>query len=164
MRRTAVAPYVVPGALLLLAAGFTAAAAQYSPASRAVPQLIGGAVAVLCVLDIVSRSATAVGRHIATWLNPAGLAEMAADKPVGAKRGRQSVALGGIVVFTLALVLVGVLPAVALFCLVSLRAGGGLGSRASVLTAAAITLLAWLLFAILLRLALFPGLLFGGEW
>ena len=100
MRRlagTAVAPFVVPGALLLLAAGFTAAAAQYSPASRAVPQLIGGAVVVLCVLDIVSRSATAVGRHIATWLNPAGLAEMA-DKPVGAKRGRQSVALGGIVV------------------------------------------------------------------
>jgi hypothetical protein len=158
------AAYAAPVVLLALAAGFIAAAEQYGAASRTVPQLIGGATMLFCALDIISRSDTLWGRRIAAWLNPAGLTDAG---PV-AKRHRpqlrrQGAAVGGIAGFTLALVLVGLLPSVAAFVALALRYGAGQGWRNSLLTAAAVTLMVWLLFAVLLRLVPFPGLLFGGD-
>jgi hypothetical protein len=155
--------YAVPLVLLALAAGFVAAAAQYGAASRTVPQLIGGATMLFCALDIISRSDTLWGRRIAASLNPAGLADAS---PVAERhrppRRRQAAAVGGIAGFTLALVLAGLLPSVAAFVTLSLRCGAGQGWRSSLLTATAVTLMVWLLFAVLLRLVPFPGLLFGG--
>jgi threonine/homoserine/homoserine lactone efflux protein len=74
---------------------------------------------------------------------------------------RQWAAVCGIVGFTLALVLVGLLPSVAVFMALALRYGSRQGWRTSLLTAAAVTLMVWLLFIALLRLVPFPGLLFG---
>jgi hypothetical protein len=158
------AAYAAPVALLALAAGFMAVAEQYGAASRTMPQLIGGATMLFCALDIISRSGTLWGRRIAAWLNPAGLTDAG---PIAERhrpqRRRQWAAVGGVAGFTLALVLAGLLPAVAAFVALALRRGAGQGWRNSLMTAAAITLLVWLLFAVLLRLVPFPGLLLGGD-
>jgi hypothetical protein len=153
------AGYATPVALLTLAAGFTAATAQYGAASRTVPQLIGGTTMLFCALDLVSRSDTLWGRRLAAWLNPAGRAK---DGPgAGSHWRRQAAAVCGVAGFTLALVLLGLLPAVAAFMTLALRYGARQGWRISLLTAAAVTLMVWLLFAALLGLMSFPGLLFG---
>jgi hypothetical protein len=155
--------YAAPVGLLALAAGFTAAAEQYGAASRTVPQLIGGATMLFCALDILSRSETPWGRRIAASLNPAGLTEAGSvAERHRSQRRRQGIAVGGIAGFTLALVLVGLLPSVAAFVTLALRCGAGQGWRTSLLIAAAVTLMVWLLFAVLLRLVPFPGLLFAG--
>jgi Tripartite tricarboxylate transporter TctB family len=156
--------YAAPVALLALAAGFTAMAAKYGAASRTVPQLIGSATMLFCALDVVSRSGTPWGRRLAAWLNPAGLSQVG---PIAERRRsqqrRQFAAVGGVAGFTLALVLAGLLPSVAAFVALALRIGAGQSWRNSLLIAAAATFLVWLLFAVLLRLVPFPGLLFGGD-
>jgi hypothetical protein len=152
--------YIAPVALLVLAAGFIIGTAQYGAASRTVPQLIGGATMLFCALDIVSRSDTPWGRRIAARLNPAGLAATERDRRP--QRQRQGVAVAGIAGFALALVLAGLLPSIAAFVALALRCGAGQGWRTSLLTAAAVTLAIWLLFAVLLQLVPFPGLLLGG--
>ena len=156
----------VPGALFVLAMGFLLMARGFPPASRMVPEMIGGAMLVLSALDMASRSATAGGRALAGWLNPAAPDTRHDVGPAGHQpvRSRQLLALGGLMGFVALIVLVGVLPSVPVFVTLAVRFGGRRGWTASLLAAAIVTLLIWLLFALLLRLDLFPGLLLGGDW
>lgn len=156
--------YLLPVLLLVMAAGFTLMSSRFSPASRAVPQLVGGAMLLLCALDLVSRSGTGPGRRVMAWLNPAGLTEGTEDSGIRRRLRRQGLAVGGIAGFVLALVAAGILPAVAVFCLCALRLGAGLGWPRSLVAAAGIAGMVWVLFGVLLGLDLFPGLLLGGEW
>ncbi len=152
-----------PVLLFAVAVGFTALTGQFSPAARAVPRLVGLVVLLLCALDLLSRLDAPIGRALAGWLNPAGLTEphQGVDRALMA---RQMAATGATIGFVAAFVLLGVLPAVALFGVLALRFGGRLGWRTGLATSAAMTGLVWLLFGRVLGLALFPGLLFGGVW
>jgi hypothetical protein len=76
---------------------------------------------------------------------------------------RQAMAIGGVVLLSAALVLLGLLPAVGLFMVIALRLAGRHRWGASLIGAAVLTLVLWLVFAQLLQLELFPGLLFGGD-
>jgi hypothetical protein len=67
-------------------------------------------------------------------------------------------------VYLAAMLLVGVLPTVPVFMLVALRFGAGRGWLVSVVGAAGMVLLVWAVFARLLGLEIFPGLLFDGDW
>ena len=153
---------LLPLLMLVLAAGFVAMGFSYNADSRAVPELIGGAMLVLAAVDLVSRTPTASGRVLLRWLNPAGLAE---TQPTGrAIRLRQCIAILGVVAFGMLLVWFGVLPAVPVFVLIAIRFGARRGWRSSLAMAVLTTGLIWALFVPLLRLDLWPGVLFGGEW
>ena len=152
-----------PALFFVLALGFTAMTGQFSQAARAVPRLIGITMLVLCGLDLLSRLGTPTGRLIARWLNPAGLEE-GPPTPDARLARRQTAATVAVIAFVATLVICGILPAVALFTLLAPRFGGRLGWPRSLAIAAAMTALIWLLFAQILGLKLFPGLLFGGTW
>jgi len=66
--------------------------------------------------------------------------------------------------FVAGLTLVGILPTVPVFILIALRWGGGRSVATSLLTAVLLTGLLWGTFGGLMRLDLYPGLFFGGEW
>ena len=154
--------YLQPACLLLLALGFLAGAYGFPPESRFVPVLIGWAMSAFCIADVASRSPGPVGRALTRWLDPAALRTAAEERPH--PRSRQAIAVGGSAGFVAVLLLAGVLVAVPLFIAVAIRWGAGRGWLASLVAAAAVTLLIWTLFVQLLQLELFPGLLFGGQW
>ena len=149
----------LPAILVLVALCYVVMAQWFGVASRTVPQLVGAVTGVLCLLDTVSRTDTPSGRAIIRWLNPAGEGEM-----VVAHRHRQTLAVAGLAMLALAMVLVGLLPAVALFGLLALRFRAGRGWLVSAGAGAGIALVIWVLFSLVLGLRLFPGLLFGGAW
>lgn len=68
-----------------------------------------------------------------------------------------------LVLFAALIVLVGILAAVPAYLFAALRWRGGRSYRACALGAAGVTLFVWLLFSVVLRIALYPGLLFGGD-
>jgi hypothetical protein len=120
---------------------YLATAYGYSPDARAAPLLIGWSVIVLAALDAASRTQTAVGGILTRWLNPVGT-------------GRRE----GVAAFAL----IGALYAIPLYVFAATRWRGQRPWLACALSAAVTLAGVWLLFAKLLRLELYPGLLFGG--
>jgi len=121
-----------------------------------VPGLVGGIMAIFLVLDLASRSDTAWGRVLKQRLNRV---PERPDYPVR----RQIESVSWIAGFAAMLVLIGILAAVPLFVFAFLRWRGKLSIAASVLGGTGATLFVWLLFALMLRLTLYPGLIFGGA-
>ena len=159
---TPVADYLPAVTLLLLTTVYLVTAYDYGPESRAIPVLIASATLAFLLLDIVSRTQTAPGRALLRWLNPAAVPETAAPADQG-RRARQLAALLWLAGFTLALLLIGVLYAVPLYVFASMRLRGRRSYVVSLAGGLGMTLLVWLLFAALLRVPLYPGLLFGGA-
>jgi hypothetical protein len=149
--------YLAPLGLWVIAALYLAAAADYPPESRAFPAMVAWAMLVFVTLDLASRTRTQVGTALTRWLNPAsGLGQPRTHTvyPVA----KQVAAILWVAGFTAALVALGVLTAIPLFVFASMRWRGGRRYWVCVLTAAGATLFIWLLFSVLLRLQLYPGL------
>jgi hypothetical protein len=77
--------------------------------------------------------------------------------------GRQFAAVLWLAGFATALLLIGVLYAVPLYVFASLRLRGRRSYPVCLAGGAGMALLVWSLFAVLLHLNLYPGLLFGGT-
>jgi hypothetical protein len=157
-----VAEYLFPALVWLLALAFLLLASSFSPMSREVPVLVSWLTLVLSSVDLFSRTRVPAAQAMARWLNPGVRPKEATGKP--GSTARLLMAIGGVVGFVAALVLVGVLYAVPAFLFVALRWGGRCRLGVSVIIAVLVTGLIWGLFAGLLQLDLFPGLLFGGDW
>jgi Tripartite tricarboxylate transporter TctB family len=151
------ADYLPALALWVITALYLAMAYQYKPAVRAFPAGVAWIMLVLLSLDLVSRTETEAGRMLTRWLNPATQAREA-EPPA-----RQVSAVIGLASFAALIVLAGILAAVPLYLFGSLRWRARKSYRACVLGAAGATLFVWLLFSVVLRIALYPGLLFGGA-
>jgi hypothetical protein len=141
---------------------YLAAAYGYSPEARAAPLLIGWSVVGLAALDFASRTQTTLGRTLTRWLNP-----VAARPHAGHGRGaypvtRQITAIAWIAGFVAAFALIGALYAIPLYVLAATRWRGGRPWFVCAVSAACTLGGVWLLFSRLLRLELYPGLLFGG--
>lgn len=165
MRRTFGTPvvdYLPALGLLIVTAVYLAVAYGYSPVSRAVPVAVGWAVIVLVGLDLASRTQTRFGRSLTRWLNPAADPVQTATQP-HYSASKQIAAILWIVGFTAALVLIGVLYAVPLYIFASMRLRGRRPYLACVAVCAGTTLFVWLMFSVVLRLELYPGILFGGR-
>jgi hypothetical protein len=159
---TPVAEYLFPALVWLLALAFLLLASGFSPVSREVPILVSWLTLLLSSVDLFSRMRVPAAQTMARWLNPGVRPKEAAGKP--GSTARLLMAIGGVTGFVAALVLVGVLYAVPAFLFVALYWGGRCRLAVSVLIAVLVTGLIWSLFAGLLQLELFPGLLFGGDW
>lgn len=158
---TELSDYMPAAAAAAVAAIYLGAAYQYSPEARATPLLIGWTVAALAGLDIASRTQTRAGRALAGWLNPgtrprhgAGHAEY----PVG----KQIMAMVWIAGFLAGFALIGATYAIPLYVFAATRWRGGRPYWVCLVSAACTLAGIWFLFGWLLRLELYPGLLFGG--
>jgi hypothetical protein len=160
---TPFAEYLPPAILCLLSVGFLVAGYGFNAASGAMPILIGWAMVVLTSLDLITRLRVKAGDLLARALNPSSL-DRTNEPAVPQQAVRQLVVVAGLLVYLAAMVLVGVLPTVPVFMLVALRFGAGRGWLFSLVGAAGMVVLVWAVFARLLGLAIFPGLLFDGEW
>lgn len=143
-------------ALLLGTIAYLALAYSYRPALRAVPAAVAWIMAAFLVIDLVSHTDTPLGRALRQRVNPP------AERPFYSA-WRQLEAMLWVAGFAAALILLGVLYAVPLFVFAFMRIRGRRPVLAALIGGAAVTGFVWLLFAQLLRLALYPGLLFGGS-
>ena len=146
--------------LAVAAAGYLAVAYGYPPEARAVPAMVAWGLIALLALDLASRSETRVGRALTRWLNPA-----AEPAPAGAgpSPAASLAAILWVAGFAAALVLIGILCAVPLYVFGAMRWRGRRRFLACLAGGVGATLLVWLLFAVVLRLELYRGVLFGGT-
>lgn len=164
MRRvlgTPLAEYLPALGLLLLTAAYLAIASTYRPQARAFPAAVASIMLVLLVLDLASRTRTRIGTTLLRWLNPGALAPAQVPQRPAASPGSEVAAALWMLGFAAALVLLGILTAVPIYVYMAMR----LRARRSFLVSAAIalgvSLFVWLLFAVLLRIDLYPGVLFA---
>jgi hypothetical protein len=148
--------YLPAAGLAIFTAVFMVAAYSYPSQARAFPVAVAWVTLLLVALDIVSRTDTRVGDAVRRRLNPVAAAED--SRPFGNQIG----AVIWLAVFTVGLVLVGVLYAVPLYLFASLRFRGRRSWFTSLWISAIATGGIWLLFAVALRLELYPGYFFGG--
>jgi len=159
---TPITDYFPALVLWLLSAGYLATAYGYSLESRIMPVLVAWSMLLLLLLDLLSRTQTAFGQALTRWLNPAAT-QTDAIAPDRAMMARQLAAVLWLAGFATALLLIGVLYAVPLYVFASMRLRGRRSYLVSLAAGGGMVLIVWLLFAVLLRLQLYPGLLFGGS-
>lgn len=161
MRRllgTPIAAYVPAFGLLLVTIGYLWIGYGYKPEVRAFPEGVAWVMVVLLLLDLASRTETAAGRALLRWLNPA-----ASTEPPPQPVRQQIAAVLWVAGFAALLVVLGILLAVPVFVFAALRLRARRGWGACVVATAGATVFVWLLFSVLLRLSLYPGLIFGGA-
>ena len=143
-------------ALLVITIAYLAVSYRYKPALRAVPAAVAWIMIVLLAIDLLSRQESPLGLMLRQRLNPAS------ERPFYSA-ARQIEAILWVLGFAALLVAIGVLSAVPLFVFAFMRFRGHRPIWISAFGSGAVTLFLWLLFAQLLHLALYPGLLFGGA-
>ncbi len=154
--------YFPPIAAVAVAAVYLAAAYGYSPEARAAPLLIGWTVVALAALDIASRTQTPLGKTLMRWLNPGASRAHGGAAPASYPATRQIMAMVWIAGFVAAFALIGALYAIPLYVFAATRWRGKRPIIVCLISAACTLAGIWLLFSRLLRLELYPGLLFGG--
>jgi hypothetical protein len=159
---TEVSEYLPAAGAAAVAAVYLGAAYQYSPDARAAPLLIGWTVIVLAVLDIVSRTQTPIGRALSGFLNPVTNRPRHAHGAEPQPAGKQIMAIAWIAGFVAAFALIGAALAIPIYVFAATRWRGGRPFVVCLISAALTFAGIWFLFAWLLRLELYPGLLFGG--
>jgi hypothetical protein len=159
---TELSEYLPAAGAAAVAAVYLGAAYQYSPEARAAPLLIGWSVIVLAALDIVSRTQTSIGRALSAFLNPVTNRPRPGHGAAPQPAGKQVMAIVWIAGFVAAFALIGAALAIPLYVFAATRWRGGRPFAVCLLSAAVTLAGIWFLFAWLLRLELYPGLLFGG--
>ena len=162
MRRilgTTLNDYLPALGLLIVTSLYLALAYTYPEKARVFPTMVAWVMMALLALDLLSRTQTKPGQAVMRALNPA------ASKPSeqGPSSGRQASAILWIAGFTAAIVLIGILSAVPLYVFAAIRFRGARGYSTAILAAAGTTAFIYLLFGVVLRLNLYPGILFGGA-
>jgi hypothetical protein len=154
--------WVFPSLVFLSALGFLGKSYALSPGTGEVPTLIGWITLAITGIDLFSRLRIPAGEALGRILSSSLRKRPMEESDDGASNGRIVVAVTGIVALVAGLVLVGVLYTVPAFLFIALFWGGQRRLAASLLLAATVTGLLWGVFAGLLRLELYPGLLLGG--
>jgi len=152
--------YVPAVIVWLFAAVFLALTYQLPEAARATPALVGWVTLTLATLDLISRTGGEFGAALMRAVNPAGLQDRPENQPVTQKDLASGIGL--IVALVISFLVLGVLPTTAIIIFGALMLAYRTQWITNAVIAAGATLGVWLLFAMLLRLQLFPGLAFGG--
>jgi hypothetical protein len=152
---TALDEYLPALGLLVFTTLYLIVAYRYKPLVRAFPAGVAWFMLAILALDLLSRTETRFGRAVARWLNPSATA--------GRREGNPVPAILWLAGLALLLVLIGIYAAVPIFVFASLRWRGRRGYGMCLLTAGAATAFIWLMFSVLLRLSLYPGMLVGNS-
>jgi hypothetical protein len=144
--------------ILAQALAFLVVGYRYPPLARQFPVTVALVVLVLAGLDIASRINAPVARLLKNPRDSRG-----GSTGEFASRRVQIAAVLWLAGFAVLLLLVGVLSAVPLYVLASLRLRGHRPWLRCVLAAAASTAIVWLLFSAALRIELYRGIIFGGS-
>ena len=164
MRRafgTPIVDYMPALVLWLLTAAYLITAYGYDAESRVMPALVAWAMLLLLLLDLISRTQTRFGQALTRWPNPGAAQVKGASTDPNMTR-KQFAAVLWLAGFATALLLIGVLYAVPVYVFASLRLRGRRSYLVCLTAGAGMALLVWLLFAMLLQLNLYPGLLLQG--
>jgi hypothetical protein len=153
-----IADYLPAGALAVFTLAYLALAYTYKPVVRAFPAGVGWAMMALLALDLASRSDTRLGRALMRGLNPA-----AVSPPPAQRRTRQAASVLWVASFAALMLAIGILGAIPVYVFAATRWQGRRSYRACLAIAAGATFFVWLLFSVVLRIGLYPGLLFGGA-
>lgn len=159
MRRllgTPVGDYLPAAGLFCATVLYLVLAYRMKPIVRAFPAGVAWAMLGLIALDLIARTGTPAGAALTRALNPA------ADGPPPLPWRRQAASVLWLAGFAALLVLAGIIVAVPIYLFAALRLRGRRPILACALGAAGATLFLVALFW-LLRIAPYPGLLFGGA-
>jgi len=109
-----------------------------------------------------SRTQTPIGGLLMRWLNPVAARPHGGARHASFPMTRQITAVAWIVGFVAAFALIGALYAIPLYIFAATRWRGERPVAVCLISAVCTLAGIWLLFSRLLRLELYPGLLFGG--
>ena len=155
---TPVIDYVPAIALFIIAVIYLVTGYGYTPQARAFPVSVAWAAIVLAAMDLLSRTHTALGETLMRWFNPAAAkAESHQHHPL--LKQVSAVLLTG--AFIALIVVIGFLYAIPVYVFASLYLRGRRPLLLSLLVSAGITIFIWALFTQLLKIELYPGLLFS---
>lgn len=146
--------------LVVITSIYLALAYGYPEKARIFPAKVAWVMLGLLTLDLLSRTETRLGLAVRRALNPAAQEHRAAHV---ASAWRQASAILWLAGFVTAILLIGILTAVPLYVFAAIRFRGGRGYGIAIAAAAGATLFIYLLFGAVLRLNLYPGILFGGA-
>jgi hypothetical protein len=149
-----IAPPLVLG---LVAVGFIAWSYAYSPDSRMVPLVVGYATLVLVVLDLLSRFDNPVGHAIRV---AAGADFSNLEMPNTPRPSKELVQAAWMVGAVVAVLLIGLLAAVPVYVLLSMRLNGGRSWLEAAISAAGTGLFVYVVFEFLLSYELYRGMFF----
>ncbi len=149
--------------VLLLAAGFLAWSHAYDGRGHVVPALIGWTAVALSLLDLVAHTKSRAGRVLHGILSGRPLDSSSGDE-AEAPALSPAVACLWTAGFVGLVAVVGFIVAVPVYTLAFMRLQGRMPWRRSVLTAAAVAVVVWLVFERLLRYRVFEGWVFGGQF
>lgn len=142
-------------AIAALSTGFILWSYQYSSLSRFVPLIVGYAMLALALLDLASRTDTRLGRYVrvaagADFANP----ELKQTPPVRREMEQAAWIVGCVA----AMMVIGILPAVPLYVLASMRLNGRRPWKEAIIAAAAAGLFTYVVFEVFLSYQLYRGI------
>ncbi len=152
--------YVFTFLLWLVSIGYTAMALGFPAGARELPLLVGFVLVVFSTIDLISITETPIGRRCRT-LNPAGAPPVQASNAEAYSRRRQITAWALIAALVVLLLLIGALPATALYVATTVFLLGRRPLLMAIVLGVVVAGACYLLFDLALRVDLFPGLLFS---
>lgn len=148
--------------VLAIGVGFLLWAQTYPPKAAEVPVLVAWLTTVLALIDAVARTETALGRALRRVVSAEQVIEWQADGDGEASWRRVASSSLWLLAYLAGVALAGFLLATPLYIFLYVKLHGGRSALAGAVTALGTTLGVWIVFQLLFRYPLYPGLLFGG--
>jgi hypothetical protein len=154
-----------PLLLLAMALAFTWWAQDYRPGPRLLPTVVGVITAALCILDLLARGGTKFAAALRLTLGADFVNREMKHNPAPRAEAAQ---IGWMIACILAMLFIGILPAVPLFIAAYMRLFGRRSWTAAVLSALVVFVFVVLVFEVFLGTTLYRGVLFDpkgfGAW
>ena len=148
--------------VLAIGVGFLLWAQTYPPKAAAVPVLVAWLTIVLALIDAVARTETALGRALRRVVSAEQIIEWQAGGDGEASWRRVASSSLWLLAYLAGIALAGFLLATPLYIFLYMKLHGGRSALAGAVTALGTTLGVWIVFQLLFRYPLYPGLLLGG--
>ena len=151
----------LPSLVLWLATiAYLVTAWRYNADARLFPLLIGAVLFILLPLDILMIVNSPLGTRLRALLNPGAALPSHEENDLPPLR-RQVVALAFVFGFAALLIVIGVLAAIPIYVVASVKILGGRNWWLSLATGAILGLFTYGLFVVALGIELYPGILFA---